>query len=348
MDAETTLIEAARAGDEDAYRGLVEPHRGELYAHCYRMLASVDDAEDALQETLVRAWRGLPTFAARSSLRAWLYRIATNLCLDMIARRPKRIVPVDYGPASDPHGGPGEPLVESIWVEPYPDETFDPGAGRADPHARYELRESIELAFVAALQHLPPRERAVLILRDVLGYSAPETAEALGSTVTSVYSAMQRARKAVDERLPAGSQQANLRAIGDERLREIVEGYVEAWEAGDVEAIVAMLTEDAVLTMPPRPAWFRGREAIAAFLSEFAFRRGDRDVRLLATTAAGQPAFAGYVWDPAAESFEATWFKVLSLRGGQITALDGWTDPAIFSRLGLPGRLEPSRPARRT
>jgi RNA polymerase sigma-70 factor (ECF subfamily) len=219
----TALLETARRGDEEAYRRLVEPHRTELHAHCYRMLGSVHDAEDALQDALVRAWRGLPKFEGRSSLRSWLYRIATNTCLDLVERRPKRVLPVDYEPA-DPHEGPGEPITESVWVEPYPDERLGLEDGLAAPEAQYEQREGVELAFIAALQHLPANQRAVLILREVLGFSAQETAETLETTVASVNSALQRARKAVDERLPEQTQQATLRALGDERLSEIVEG----------------------------------------------------------------------------------------------------------------------------
>ena len=184
----------AVAPDETAYRRLVEPYRSELYAHCYRMLGSAHDAEDALQDALLRAWRGLPSFEGRSSQRSWLYRIATNTCLDLIARRKKRVLPVDHGPAADPHDGPGTPLVESVWVEPFPDETLAVEDGFAAPDARYEQRESIELAFIAALQHLPARQRAVLILREVLRWRAEEVAELLGTTVASVNSALQRAR----------------------------------------------------------------------------------------------------------------------------------------------------------
>ncbi len=216
---ERELLEAARGGDEDAYGRLVEPHRGELHAHCYRMLGSVHDAEDALQDALLRAWRGLPRFEGRSSLRSWLYTIATNTCLDAIEKRPKRVLPVDYGPPPIPTTGPGEPLVESVWVEPYPDETLGLEDGFAAPEARYEQRESVELAFIAALQHLPANQRAVLILREVLGFSAREVAETLETTTASVNSALQRARAAVDERLPEQSQQATLRSLGDERLR---------------------------------------------------------------------------------------------------------------------------------
>src|SRR3954447_4892655 len=172
-----TLLAAARRGDEAAFGRLVEPHRAELHAHCYRMLGSIPDAEDALQEALLGAWRGLPRFEGRSSLRGLRYRIATNACLKAIERRPRRVLPIDYGPAADPHDGPGEPLVESIWVDPYPDERLRLAGGLAGPEARYEQRESVELAFIAALQHLPARQRAVLILREVLGFSAREAAE---------------------------------------------------------------------------------------------------------------------------------------------------------------------------
>jgi RNA polymerase sigma-70 factor, ECF subfamily len=187
---ERELLEAARAGDEGAFRKLVEPLRGELHAHCYRMLGSLHDAEDALQDAMLRAWRALAKFEGRSSVRSWLYKIATNTCLDVIARRPKRVLPIDYGPSTDPHVGPGEPVVESVWVEPYPDEKLGLEDGYASPDARYERRESVELAFIAALQHLAPQQRAVLILREVLGYSAREVAGTLETTVASVNSAL--------------------------------------------------------------------------------------------------------------------------------------------------------------
>src|SRR5215218_10328137 len=232
---------AARGGDEAAFARLVEPHRRALHAHCYRMLGSVTDAEDALQEALLSAWRGLPGFEGRSSLRSWLYAIATNACLRAIERRPKRVLPIDYAAAADPHDGLGEPLVESVWVEPYPDETLGLEGGLAGPEARYEQRESVELAFIAALQHLPARQRAVLILRDVLGFSAREAAGILETTPTGVDSALQRAHKAVDERLPERSQQAVLGSLDDQGLREIVDRYVDAFERADVDAVVSML-----------------------------------------------------------------------------------------------------------
>src|SRR5213078_2850622 len=227
---ELHLLAAARAGDGDAFGLLVEPHRRELHAHCYRMLASVYDADDALQDTLLRAWRGLARFEERSSLRSWLYKIATNACLKAIERRPKRVLPIDYAPAADPHDGPAEPVTESVWLEPYPDEGLGLEGGLLGPDARYEQREGIELAFTAALQHLPARQRAVLILRDVLGFSARETADALETTSVSVDSALQRAHKSVDERLPKQTQQATLRSLGDQALGEVVDRYVAAWE----------------------------------------------------------------------------------------------------------------------
>src|SRR5207248_7335019 len=213
---EERLLADARKGDENAFARLVEPYRSELHAHCYRMLGSVHDAEDSLQDAMLRAWRGLKSFEGRSSLRSWLYTIATNTCLNAIAKRPKRVLPIDYAPAADPHEGPGEPVIESVWVEPYPDETLGLEDGFASPEARYEQRESVELAFVAALQNLPPNQRAVLILREVLGFSAREVADSLETSVPSVNSALQRARKTVEERLPEQSQQATLRALGDD------------------------------------------------------------------------------------------------------------------------------------
>ncbi|HET6954565.1 MAG TPA: sigma-70 family RNA polymerase sigma factor [Acidimicrobiales bacterium] len=348
MSSEQALLEAARAGDEGAFRSFVEPHRAELHAHCYRMLGSVHDAEDALQDALLRAWRGLGRFEGRSSLRSWLYRIATNVCLDRISQRPRRAHPVDYGPAADPDQGPGEPLIESTWVEPYPDERQGLQDGYATPEARYERRESVELAFIVALQQLPATQRAALILRDVLGLSAREVAETLDTTVASANGALRRARKAVAQRLPAQSQQANLRSLGDDGLRTLVERYIDAWERGDVNAIVAMLAEDATFAMPPLPTWYRGRDAIAAFLTRFALR--DR-WRLVPARANGQLAFGAYAWEPERSSYTPLSLDVLTLDGTRATDITSFVAPQthgpereqfateIFDRFGLPHQL---------
>jgi RNA polymerase sigma-70 factor, ECF subfamily len=360
---ERDLIQAARDGDENAYRTLLEPYRGELHAHCYRMLGSVHDAEDALQDASLRAWRGLAKFEGRSALRSWLYTIATNTCLNQIARRPKRVLPVDYGPAADPHGGPGEPVVESVWVEPYPDEELGQEGAPATPEAHYEQRESVELAFIAALQLLPPNQRAVLILREVLGFSAREVADSLETSVAAVNSALQRARKTVEERLPEQSQQATLRTLGDDELSEIVERYVEAWEQNDFETVVDMLAEDATFAMPPLASWFGGKEEIAIFLEGWPLS-GSWRWRPLRVSANGQPALAFYAWDDEEQAYLPFALNVLTFRGKLISdvvafvaratdipatgSYGRWVDEPIdpnrlnasFERFGLPDRLE--------
>jgi RNA polymerase sigma-70 factor (ECF subfamily) len=337
---ERRMLEAARTGDEHAFARLVEPHRGALQAHCYRMLGSVHDAEDALQEALLSAWRGLARFEGRSSLRSWLYAIATNACLRAIERRPKRVLPIDYPPGADPHDGVGKPLAESVWVGPYPDERLGLEGGLAGPEARYEQRESVELAFIAALQHLPARQRAVLILRDVLGFSAREAAGALATTPTAVDSALQHAHRAVDKRLPGRSQQAVLRSLDDQRLREIVEQFVDAWERADVDAVVAMLASDAAWTMPPLPIWYRGREAIAAFIRADPLSSGRR-WRLVPTRANGQLALGKYSWDEKRESFTAYGIAVLTLEGERIADCTSFLDPTLIPRFGLPHEIAP-------
>lgn len=351
---EQELLEAAQSGDEDAFRRLVDPERAKLLAHCYRMLASLHDAEDALQETLLRAWRGLSAFDGRSALGTWLYRIATNTCLNAIKKRPKRVLPVDYGqPSIDPHDATAEPLAESVWIEPFPDGAVALEAGLASPEARYEQRESLELAFVAALQHLPANQRAALIMSEVLGFSAREVADALETTPASVNSALQRARQLVDERLPEQSQQAALRSLGDERLNEVVERYIQAMEQADVGALVTMLSEDASWSMPPQREWFRGHEAIAAFLVENPLKHFRW--RLVPTRANGQSAVGCYSWDEARGTYIAHVLNVLTLRGSEITAVTSFLDVTrrgvegpefssflesrVFERFGLPNEL---------
>ena len=357
-----SLLDAARAGDESAYAALVQPLRGELHAHCYRMLGSVHDADDALQDALVSAWRGLARFQARSSVRTWLYTITTNACLLLIRRRPQRVLPIDYGPPVDRDAPTGEPLVESVWVEPYPDEAFGLPDTAVAPEARYELRESVELAFVAALQHLPATQRAVLILREVLGFSAKEVAEALDTTVASVNSALQRARASIEERVPDQTQQVAARSLGDEAVSELVGRYVDAWERCDVDAFVSLLTEDATFAMPPLASWYRGREEIRAWAAESSLS-GDWRWRTVAASANAQPALGFYAWDDPEGAYLAFALNVLTLRGRQVSdviafivrttdvpdpsAFGRWpeqaADPerlaAAFGRFGLPARL---------
>jgi RNA polymerase sigma-70 factor (ECF subfamily) len=360
---ERGLLERARAGDEGAFGLLIEPRRGELHAHCYRMLGSVHDAEDALQEALLRAWRAMSRFEGRSSLRSWLYTIATNACLDQIARRPKRVLPIDYGPATDPHVAPGEPLVESVWIEPYPDEILGIEDGLDAPAASYERREAVELAFIAALQHLPATQRAVLILREVLGFSAKEVAATLETTVAGVNSALQRARAAVEERVPEQTQQATLRALGDDEVRVLVDRYVDAWERNDVEAFAAMLAEDATFAMPPLASWYRGREGIAAWAIGWPMS-GAWSWRALRTVANGQLALGFYARNAEDEAYRPFALNVLTLRGSQVSDVTAFIarapeapDPEaferypdepvddgkvsdVFSRFGLPTQLD--------
>ena len=335
---EAQLLKAARGGDERAFAELVEVHRGPLYAHCYQMLGSVHDADDAVQEALLKAWRALARFEARSSLRTWLYTIATNVCLRMIEQRPSpRVLPMDYGPAADPHDGLGPPLLESRSIEPVPDRELRLAEGLAGPEARYEQREAIELAFIAALQHLPARQRAVLILRDVLGFSGAEVADALDTTAASVYSLLQRAHTTIDNRLPDRSQQTTLRTLDDQELRTVVDHYTEAWAHNDVDAIVQMLTDSATLAMPPIVTWYRGLEAIEIMFRTVAFAHG-RSWRMLPTSANGQLALGTYERDSSGV-YAPHGVTVLTLRGNKIHEIAAYYGPWMLERFGLPPQV---------
>jgi RNA polymerase sigma-70 factor, ECF subfamily len=311
---------------EADFPALVEPHRRELLAHLYRMLGSVHDAEDALQETLLRAWRGLDRFDGRSSLRGWLYRIATNVALTAIDRRGRRALPLEGHPA-DPAAPLGEPVAEQPWLEPFPDAALG-------PEATAEQRERVELAFVAALQHLPPNQRAALLLRDVLALSARETADAMETTVASVTSALQHARTRVAERMPDESQQATLHELGDERLHRIVEGYTSALAHGDVDAMVELLAEDVTWSMPPWREWYRGLADVRAFL---AAKPMSQAWRHLPANANGQLTVGCYMRDEDG-TYGACVIDVIELRGDRIASVTGFfLDADRFAAFGLPG-----------
>jgi RNA polymerase sigma-70 factor (TIGR02960 family) len=328
-------LDRARAGDEDAFRELTDPYRRELQLHCYRILGSMQDAEDLLQETLLAAWRGLEGFEGRASVRAWLYRIATNRCLNMLRDRGRRPQEAPLMPE------PPEPTrrSEPVWLEPYPDVLLDGVADASSaPEARYEMREAVGLAFVAALQQLPPRQRAALVLRDVLGFHGAEVADMLETSEASVKGALQRARATIDARLPAaGRERAPLPSSAHER--ELVGRFVDAVERGDTDGIVSMLTEDAWLTMPPQPYEYQGPAAIGEFLHQRARVRGV-PLRLVATRANGQPAFGCYLPDPQAAIAHAYGLLVLTLRSDRISAITWFFDSGLFPNFGLPRTIQ--------
>jgi RNA polymerase sigma-70 factor (TIGR02960 family) len=310
-------VATVERGDFEARVG---PHRAELHAYCYRMLGSLQDAEDALQEALLGAWRGMAAFEGRGSFRGWLYRIATNACLEVISKRPKRMTAIEYGAATE--GVDVAAIVgDPVWLEPYP----------CDAAASFELRESVEIAFVAALQHLPATQRAVLILCEVLGFDAATTAELLETSVASVNSALQRARATVGERAPAKSQQATLRDLGEVAERELVAAFVDAWGRSDVDAIMKLLARDARFAMPPIPSWFDGRDSIARFFRERMFETA---WRLVPMRASGQLAFACYQ----GPEFRLGAMNVVTLRGREIAEMTGFLDPAVHRRFSIPDR----------
>jgi RNA polymerase sigma-70 factor (ECF subfamily) len=340
---QTALLVAAREGDDRAFATLVGGRRGELHAHCYRMLASPDDADDAVQETLLRAWRSLASFEGRSSLRTWLFRIATNAALDLASRRARRELPVGFGPPAARGESPGNALTEVPWMGPYPTGHQEAGL----PEATFEAHEDLELAYVAALQHLPTRQRAVFLLREAIDLSAAETAEALGTTVAAVNSSLQRARSELRYRLPAVSQAIQLSRIG-EGARDLAERYARAIEMGDLEGLLELLTEDASWSMPPLAGWFCGREALAAFLGAYVLPERWRH---RTTAANGQLAVAGYLSGPSGH-FAAAALDVLELRGNKIASVTGFLvmdavsregaggrPAALFDRFGLPSHL---------
>jgi RNA polymerase sigma-70 factor (TIGR02960 family) len=330
------LVDRARAGDGQAFGELVGPYRRELQVHCYRILGSAQDAEDALQETLLAAWQGLAGFEGRGSLRSWLYQIATRRCLNAL-RAASRRPPMDWPPPGVELPEPTR-LGEVVWLEPYPDVLLEGLADAAPgPEARYEATEAISVAFVTALQLLPPRQRAVLILRDVLGFRASEGANVLDCTEESVTSALKRARHALQYQR---AQSADLKPPppGSAREQALVRRFTRAYEAGDLQEVVGLLTEDAWLIMPPVPLRYQGRELAARFLAATGCLPG-RPVRLVPTRANGQPAFGVYLRDPHAPIAHAHGILVLTLAGSQISAMTGFAGNSALRIFGLPRTL---------
>jgi RNA polymerase sigma-70 factor (ECF subfamily) len=333
----TAALGRARAGDGDAFRELTDPYRGELQLHCYRILGSVQDAEDMVQETLLAAWRGLDRFEGRASVRTWLYKIATNRCLNALrdtGRRPQR------AGQSWPGGAAPEPTrrAEPLWLEPYPDALLNDLPDTAPgPEARYEVREALALAFMAGLQRLPPRQRAVLVLRDVLGYPAAQAADMLETSEVSTNSALQRARATLGAQFPAASRDRAL-APRSPRERELVSRFVDAFEAADVGKLVDLLTNDAWLTMPPEPLEYQGHAAIAQFYVSRTWW-GVQPARLVPTRANNQPAFGYYLRDPQASVARAHGLVVLTLAGDKICAITRFGDNSLFPHFGLPRSL---------
>jgi RNA polymerase sigma-70 factor (TIGR02960 family) len=329
------LIDRARSGDEAAFEKLVGPYRHEMHVHCYRILGSVADAEDALQETLTAAWRGLAGFEGRSSIRTWLYRIATTRCLNLLRsasrRPPENLTALDVEPPEPTR------LGQIVWLEPYPDALLTGWPDRtAGPEARYEAREAISLAFITALQLLPPRQRAALILRDVLDYSAREVADLLETTEQSVTSALKRARATMAKELPDSDRPAPPPDSAAEQ--ELVSRLVRAFEDSDVEGIVALMTEDAWVRMPPAPLEYQGKDLARRFFASVAFRQGRR-YRPVATRANGQPAFAVYLRDPVTHVDRAFGIFVITLSGDRISAITRF-DNAVWPRFGLPRTID--------
>ncbi len=317
----------ARDGDDDAFTRLVEPLRRELHAHCYRMLGSIHDADDALQDALLRAWRGLRQFEGRSSLRSWLYTVATRTCLDTVEHRGRRALPIDLGPSSD-RAVVGDAARNDIaWLGPFPD----------SPGATYEQRESVELAFVAAVQHLPGNQRAALLLCEVLGFSPAEVATMMDTSTASVNSALQRARRIAAEKIPSATQQQTLRKIGDARVKEMVAEFSSALERGDADALVALLTDDVTWSMPPLPHWYRGLDAVTDFAVRIPLTSCG-SWRHLPTTANGQPAVGCYLWNSDAGEHVAWSINVLTLRDERIAEITSFIGREHFVALGLPER----------
>lgn len=333
------MVEGALAGSQTDFAKLAAPHRRGLQLHCYRMLGSLQDAEDLVQETLLRAWQKLDRYEGRASFGTWLHKIATNVCLDALAERPRRVLPPSYEPASDPDAPPRAPITEPIWLEPLPDDLLDDLTN--SPEARYDARESVTLAFLAALQVLPPRQRAALILCDVLDWRAEEAAGALGQTASSVNSALHRARVTMAKHYSRRPLEAVAPAPTDERMRALLERYVQAWESADLDGLMALIKEDATYPMPPFPSWYQGKAAIRAFIARSILTGEARGrYRLVPTRANSQPAFAWYLREAAGESYRAFAIQVLTFDGELLGDITTFPNPGLFRYFGLPLELK--------
>src|SRR5262245_477636 len=331
---EEQIVSAATAGDEAAFTQLVERHRRELQVHAYRMLGSLEDAQDALQEAFLRAWRSRATYDGRSTFRAWLYRITTNACLRILERRPRVVLPYETGPAAE-LGAKPLPPADLPWLQPYPDLLLDE---RPDPGDLVVARETIELAFLAAIQHLPPRQRAVLIMRDALDWSAKETAAVLEMSVAAVNSALQRARATMKEHLPAARLEWPAEADADAAERSLLQTYMEAWERNDTSGIVELLREDVRMAMPPHPTWYEGREAVTAFFANIGFAPEKGTHRVVPTRANRQPALGVYRSLGGAEARPLA-LHVVAIESGLIADMHFFFYPELFPAFGLPDKL---------
>ncbi|HEU4919794.1 MAG TPA: RNA polymerase subunit sigma-70 [Candidatus Limnocylindrales bacterium] len=336
---EAPLLAAARAGDESAFAELTERYRRQLHVHAYRMLGSVDDADDIVQETYLRAWTSISSFEGRSLFRTWIYRIATNLCLNVLARRPRRVMPPDVGPPTTDLHPELAPSVELPWLQPYPDRLLEPAAPVEErPDVLAVSRETIELAYLAAIQHLPPRQRAVLILRDALAWSAKETAQLLETSVAAVNSALQRARATMRDRLPQHAASGAGRPGPSDEEQAVLRRYIEASERADAQAFVALLRDDVRQTMPPLPVWWDGKEAVAALNVRFFEDESIGPIRALAVAANRQPAAAFYLREPGDTAFRLIAIDVLRVEDGGIAEIDTF-DAARCPGFDLPATL---------
>ncbi|MGE5124594.1 MAG: sigma-70 family RNA polymerase sigma factor [Acidobacteriaceae bacterium] len=328
-------LAAARRGDREAFSNLTEPHRLELLTHCYRMLGSIEDAEDQVQETFLRAWRRLDTYEGRASFRAWLYKIATNACLDTLKGRPKRLLPPEITAPIRPSDPLPPPREAALWIEPFPEDLLAPTS--TNPEARFDAYEGISLAFLVALQVLPSRQRSALILKDVLDWPMAEIADALGSTQSSVASVLHRARETMKQRHITRKRESYRMSKPDDRTRELLERYMHAWEAADIDGIVSLLTEEATFPMPPFPLWVRGKASIHDFISRAILSGEAHDrFRLIPIRANGQPGYAFYQKDELTRAYHPFALQVLTIEGNRISDATTFGFPSLFRFFNLP------------